>query len=50
MSEARDVEISMTITVNAREGETDDEVRRWLVNQVYEIADIDNIEIIWKKQ
>ena len=45
MSKARDVEISMTIKVNAREDETDDEVRRWLVNQVYEIADVDNIEI-----
>jgi len=41
----RDVEFKMTITVNAREGETDDEVRRWLVNQIYEIADVDNIEV-----
>jgi len=45
MTEARDVSFKLTITVNAREGETDDEVRRWLVNQIYEIADIDNIDI-----
>lgn len=41
----RDVTITLTITVNARENETDNEVKRWLVSQVYEIADVDNIEV-----
>lgn len=40
----RDVVFKMTITVNSHLGETDDEIRRRLVRQIYDIGDVDKIE------
>ncbi len=43
--ETREVELNLIVTVMTKHGETNDEVRRWLVDQVYQIGDVENVEV-----
>jgi hypothetical protein len=40
------VKFVLEVTIMAHDGETDEEVRRRLVDNVYDTADVDDVEVL----